>query len=78
MELWVIGQGADYKTSQILAVSLDVDYAEHGGTAAGNLGFGWAISTGSNCSLKQKDVLALAGGWEQAEVQVLDRSRGGL
>ena len=74
LELWVIGEGSDHRTSQILAVSLDVDYADFNNHSARELGLRWAIATGSNCTLDREFILGLVDGWQPADVQVVDRS----
>ena len=45
LQLWVIAEGADHRTSQILAVSLDVDYADFNDCSARALGLRWASTS---------------------------------
>lgn len=75
--LWVIGQGPEQKTAQILAASLDRAFADDGSNdTARGLSDQWAVATGGGCTLERESILRLEGGWEMAEVQVFDRTRG--
>ena len=70
LELWVMAEGADLRSSNILAVALPTNHQEKLAEHPTQLSHQWAVATGDHCPLDPETIFNLGDGWEFADVKV--------